>query len=60
MRLRWDTEDVIRSFDPEHRRTPGQSHTLAARCQSPAEVDATVARLEGLEHRVIRAPWDVD
>lgn len=60
MRLMWDTEATIRSFDPGYERAPGQSHTLAARCDSPAEVDETVARLEALGHRVVRAPWDAD
>ncbi|WP_206446333.1 VOC family protein [Agrococcus sp. KRD186] len=58
LRLMWDTEATIRSFDPDYRREPGQSHTLAARCDSAAEVDATVARLVGLGHRVVREPWD--
>ncbi|WP_083587003.1 VOC family protein [Agrococcus sp. Marseille-P2731] len=58
MRLMWDTEDTIRSFDPDYEREDGQSHVLAARCESPAEVDATVARLVELGHRVVREPWD--
>ncbi|WP_347754011.1 VOC family protein [Agrococcus sp. ProA11] len=58
MRLMWDTEETIRSFDPDYQRAPGQSHTLAARCDSPAEVDATVERLAGLGHRVVREPWN--
>ncbi|MCR8669872.1 VOC family protein [Agrococcus sp. HG114] len=58
MRLMWDTEAMIRSFDPEYRREPGQSHTLAVRCDSPAEVNETVARLAGLGYAVVREPWD--
>jgi len=58
LRLMWDTEETIRSFDPAYRRAEGQSHALAARCDSPAEVDATVARLAALGHRVAREPWD--
>jgi catechol 2,3-dioxygenase-like lactoylglutathione lyase family enzyme len=60
MRLMWDTEATIRSFAPDYERSPGQSHTLAARCDSPREVDETVARLAALGHRVIREPWDAD
>lgn len=58
MRLMWDTEETVRSFDPEYERPGGQSHTLAARCDSPAAVDETVARLAALGHRVVREPWD--
>lgn len=58
LRLMWDTEETIRSFDPGYEREAGQSHALAASCDSPAEVDATVARLAGLGHRVVREPWD--
>lgn len=58
LRLMWDTEETVRSFDPDYRREEGQSHALAARCDSAAEVDATVARLAGLGHRVVREPWD--
>jgi catechol 2,3-dioxygenase-like lactoylglutathione lyase family enzyme len=58
LRLMWDTEETIRSFMPEYEREPGQSHTLAARCASPAEVDATVQRLAALGSRVVREPWD--
>jgi catechol 2,3-dioxygenase-like lactoylglutathione lyase family enzyme len=58
VRLMWDTEETIRSFDPGYERAEGQSHTLAARCDSPAEVDATVERLQSLGHRVVREPWD--
>lgn len=58
MRLMWDTEETVRSFDPDYEREMGQSHALAARCDSPAEVDATVERLVALGHRVVREPWD--
>lgn len=58
VRLMWDTEATIRSFDPDWQRQPGQSHTLALRCDSPAEVDALVERLRGLGHPVQREPWD--
>ncbi|MET4100575.1 catechol 2,3-dioxygenase-like lactoylglutathione lyase family enzyme [Agrococcus sp. UYP10] len=58
LRLMWDTEAMIRSFVPDYEREPGQSHTLAARCDSPAEVDEVVARLAALGHRLIREPWD--
>ena len=52
------TRETVRSFDPDYEREEGQSHALAARCDSAAEVDATVARLAALGHRVVREPWD--
>ena len=58
MRLMWDTEETVRSFEPDYEREEGQSHALAARCDSAAEVDETVARLASLGHRVVREPWD--
>ena len=43
MRLAWDTEETIRSFDPGWSPPTGGGHraNLAFACESPAEVDAT-------------------
>ena len=59
VRLMFDTEDVIRSFDPEWRRPEGgHRSSLAFRCDSPAEVDAAYASL--LQHGGTghKEPWD--
>ena len=47
MRFMLDTEQTVRSFDPEWSPPPGGGHriALAFRCDSPAEVDAAYARL---------------
>lgn len=48
MRLAWDTEDVVRSFDPGW--TPpstGDRLGLNFLCDSPADVDAAYAELTG-------------
>jgi catechol 2,3-dioxygenase-like lactoylglutathione lyase family enzyme len=47
MRLAWDTEEVIRSFDPAWTAPADGAHrlTLDFACDSPAEVDATYAAL---------------
>ncbi|MFG2406594.1 VOC family protein [Streptomyces brevispora] len=58
-RLLWDTEDVVRSFDPEWSRPKGGERLgLAFLCDSPAEVDAVYAELTGAGHRGHLKPWD--
>ncbi|MEE1737734.1 VOC family protein [Streptomyces sp. BE147] len=58
-RLLWDTEEVIRSFDPDWRRPAGGERLgLAFRCDSPAEVDAVYADLTGAGHPGHLEPWD--
>lgn len=58
-RLMLDTEETIRSFDPDWSRAPGSPSTaLAFQCSSPAEVDALFAsaiEAGGIAHK---GPWD--
>ncbi len=59
LRLAWDTEAVITSFDPSFepgRRTGRVS--LAFLCDSPDAVDATYADLVGAGHEGHLEPWD--
>lgn len=59
VRLAFDTEDVIRSFDAAW--TPpsgGHRHALAFACGSPAEVDAMWADLTGAGYAGHLPPWD--
>lgn len=59
LRLAFDTEDTIRSFDPDW--TPpgaGGRAALAFACDSPAEVDATYAALTDAGYEGHLAPWD--
>jgi catechol 2,3-dioxygenase-like lactoylglutathione lyase family enzyme len=59
MRLAWDTEEVIRSFDESFRPVPGAGRVgLAFLCASPEAVDATYTHLTGLGHHGHKAPWD--
>jgi uncharacterized glyoxalase superfamily protein PhnB len=54
-----DTEDTIRSFDPDW--TPpgaGGRAALAFACDSPADVDATYAALTDAGYDGHLAPWD--
>jgi catechol 2,3-dioxygenase-like lactoylglutathione lyase family enzyme len=56
LRLAWDTEATIRSFDPGWSPPAGGHRVgLAFRCADPADVDATYARMGAAGHK---APWD--
>ena len=59
VRFMLDTEETLRSFDPDWQ-PPSGGHrvALAFRCDSPAEVDSTFVRL--LEHggAAHKEPWD--
>jgi catechol 2,3-dioxygenase-like lactoylglutathione lyase family enzyme len=59
LRLAWDREDVIRSFDPEWQ-APVGSHrvALAFLCDDAAAVDAAYARLTGMGFAGHKPPWD--
>jgi catechol 2,3-dioxygenase-like lactoylglutathione lyase family enzyme len=59
LRLALDTEDTIRSFDPDWS-PPSGGHrvALAFACDSPAEVDAAWADLTGAGYVGHLAPWD--
>mgnify|MGYP002619508278 CR=1 FL=1 len=59
LRLAWDTEAVIRSFDP-HWRRPAEGHriALAFACDTPEEVDAVHAALVDAGYRSALQPWD--
>jgi predicted lactoylglutathione lyase len=54
-----DTEDVMRSFDPEWQRPTGGHATGGAfRCDSPAEVDQVYADLLAAGGSAHKEPWD--
>ncbi len=60
LRVLWDTEETIRSFDPQWSRPEvgGDRVGLAFRCDSPAEVDAVYDALTAAGHRGHLKPWD--
>lgn len=60
MQLAFDTEDTIRSFDPQWSRPESGGHraALAFMCDSPAEVDAAWADLTGAGYEGHLPPWD--
>jgi uncharacterized glyoxalase superfamily protein PhnB len=58
LRLMFDTEDVVRSFDAGWTRANGNQLALAFECESPAEVDAMYAKLVEAGFPGRKAPWD--
>jgi uncharacterized glyoxalase superfamily protein PhnB len=60
LRILWDTEEVIRSFDPEWSPPEGggQRIGLAFRLDSPEEVDSLYQELIAAGHRGHKEPWD--
>ncbi|MFD3541566.1 VOC family protein [Streptomyces sp. NPDC058662] len=59
LRIAWDTEEVIRSFDPGWTPPAGEGRRdLAFLCGSPAEVDALYAELTAAGHPGHLEPWD--
>jgi predicted lactoylglutathione lyase len=59
LRFMLDTEETVRSFDPEWQ-PPAEGHriALAFRCDSPAEVDETYKRLLEVGGSSHKEPWD--
>jgi catechol 2,3-dioxygenase-like lactoylglutathione lyase family enzyme len=54
-----DTEEVMRSFDPEWKRpTDGHAGGGAFRCVSPGEVDQVFGELLALGGTAHKEPWD--
>ena len=58
VRLMLDSEEVVRSFQPEWSRKTGNQLSLAFECSSPAEVDDVYARVTGAGFEGEKEPWD--
>ena len=59
IRVMLDTEETVRSFDPDWQPpTSGHRSSVAFRCDSPAEVDATYAVLLEKGGTGHKEPWD--
>ncbi len=58
LHLMVDTEDVMRSFRPEWERQTRNQVALAFACATPAEVDATYARIVEAGFDGVKEPWD--
>jgi uncharacterized glyoxalase superfamily protein PhnB len=57
-RIAWDTEALIKSFNPGWVQPVGQAVSLAFKCASAAEVDTLCQRLTQNGFIVEKAPWD--
>ncbi|MDE3024183.1 MAG: VOC family protein [Acidobacteriota bacterium] len=58
LRLMFDTQNVIGSFNPGWRRVNGNQVALAFACASIAEVDETYARVVSAGFHGEKEPWD--
>ena len=58
IRFMLDTEETIRSFEPDWRRPDGTTIGLAFACDSPADVDALYAELTSAGYAGHKEPWD--
>ena len=58
VRFALDTEDVVRSFDPEWQRGDRGHHVGAFLCDDAAEVDRVHEELVAAGYESHKAPWD--
>jgi uncharacterized glyoxalase superfamily protein PhnB len=58
LRFMLDTEDVVRSFDPDWKRPEGTSIGLAFACDSPEDVDRVYRELVDAGYEGHKEPWD--
>jgi uncharacterized glyoxalase superfamily protein PhnB len=58
VRLMLDSEEVIRSFQPDWTRATGNQISVALECSSPAEVDELYARVVAAGFHGEKDPWD--
>jgi catechol 2,3-dioxygenase-like lactoylglutathione lyase family enzyme len=58
VRFMLDSEDTIRSFEPDWQRETGNQLSLAFECASPSEVDEMYARAVEAGFRGKKEPWD--
>lgn len=57
-RIAWDTEALIRSFNPNWVAPTGQRLTLGFKCADAAEVDRLYNAVMQAGYRSHQAPWD--
>ncbi|WAZ24913.1 VOC family protein [Streptomyces cinnabarinus] len=58
LRLMLDTEEIVRSLTPDWQPPAGTRHSLALRCDDPAEVDTVYEELVGAGYHGEHKPWD--
>lgn len=57
-RIAWDTEELVKSFDPDWSEPRGQRVSLAFKCDSPADVDALYNKIVQSGYEGYKEPWD--
>lgn len=57
-RIAWDTEELIKGFDPAWQSPNGSRIGIAFKCENPADVDTTYERIIAAGYRSHKAPWD--
>jgi uncharacterized glyoxalase superfamily protein PhnB len=57
-RIAWDSEDLIKSINPDWVTPVGQRLSLAFKCDTPDEVDTVYKRLEDSGYHGHKAPWN--
>lgn len=57
-RIAWDSEGMVKSFNPDWVKPVGQRIGIAFKCDSPAEVDVLYKKLTGAGYRGLKEPWD--
>lgn len=58
IRLMFDTEEVVKSFNADWARANGNQLSIAFECGSPAEVDEVYARVVAGGFEGEKEPWD--
>ena len=58
LRFMLDTEETVRSFDPEWKRPDGNSVGLAFACDSAVDVDRVHGELVDVGYESHKEPWD--
>ena len=58
IRLMLDSEETVRSFQPDWTRETGNQLSLAFECESPAQVDELYARVTAEGFHGEKEPWD--
>jgi catechol 2,3-dioxygenase-like lactoylglutathione lyase family enzyme len=57
-RISWNAVSMVKQLDPAWVEPVGHRMELAFRCDSPAHVDATYAKLEKAGYKGHKVPWD--
>ena len=57
-RIAWDTEEVVKGFNPNWHAPDGSRIGLAFLCDDAADVDATYQRVIAQGHRAHKEPFD--